>query len=113
MQINEARRDQLAAGVEDAERARCRDIGFERLDQPKADADVAPAAQRLARIEHVAASDDEIELVVRSHRGARRIGGGHCRNRRGSAEKPTARDDRAFHRVPPLDVRRAKEGSAD
>ena len=35
-------------------------------------ADVALAAQRLARIEHVTALDDQIELVVRPHGGMRR-----------------------------------------
>ena len=51
------------------ERARGRNIGLDRLDHAPANADVALAAQRLAGIEHVAALDHEVELVVRPHRG--------------------------------------------
>ena len=77
VQVDEAGRHQLAAGVDDAQRPRRRDIGLDGLDEAVADADVAPAAQRLARVEHVAALDEEIELVVRPHRGERwRTGGG-------------------------------------
>ncbi len=50
-------------------RTRGRDIVLDRLDHAPADADVALAAQRLAGVEHVAALDDEVELVVRPHRG--------------------------------------------
>ena len=50
------------------ERARRRNFRLDRLDHAPADADVAFAAQRLAGIEHVAALDHEIELVVRPHR---------------------------------------------
>ena len=49
--------------------ARGRNLVFDRLDHAPANADVALAAQRLAGIEHVAALDHEVELVVRSHRG--------------------------------------------
>ena len=69
VQVDEAGRDELAAGVEHAQRALGRDIGLERLHHAVADADVAPAAQPLARVEHLAALDDEVELVVRTHRG--------------------------------------------
>jgi hypothetical protein len=69
VQVDQAGRHQLAVGTEHAVCARCRDVGLERLDHPEADADVALAAQILARIEHVAALDHEIELVVRPHRG--------------------------------------------
>ena len=74
MQVDQAGRHQLAAGVEHAQRARRRNVGFDRLDQAVADADVALAAQLLARVEHVAALDHQVELVVRAHGGARRTG---------------------------------------
>src|SRR5258708_4826705 len=77
MQVDEAGRHQLAAGIDRTQRPRGRDIGFDRFDHAIADADVAPAAQRLARIEHLAALDHEIELVVRPH-------GGECRSACGS-----------------------------
>src|SRR4029077_8850106 len=48
---------------------------LDRLDLAEAHADVALAAQLLARVEQLAALDDEVELVVRAHRGAHR--GGH------------------------------------
>ena len=70
MQVDQSRRRQLAGGVEHAERARCGDVGFERLDQAVTDADVAAAAQGLGGIEHLGALDHEIELVVRPHGGA-------------------------------------------
>ena len=62
VQIDEARRHQLAGGIEHAQRARLGNIRLDRLDQPKADADVALAAQRLAGIEHIAAFDKQVEL---------------------------------------------------
>ena len=54
-------------------RAFRRNICFERLDDAKADADVALSAQTLTGIEHVAALDHEIELVIWAHGGVRRI----------------------------------------
>ena len=87
MKIDQAGRHQLAGDVEQALGARRRNVGFERLDHAEADADVALAAQVLARVEHVAALDDQIELVVRSHRGERRRAG---ERGRGAAEKITA-----------------------
>ena len=71
VQVDQARRHQLAGGVDGLGRARRRNVVFDRLDHAPADADVAFAPQRLAGIEHVAALDDEIELVVRPHRGLR------------------------------------------
>jgi hypothetical protein len=91
MQVVEAGRHQLAAGVDHAQRAGGRDVGFDSLDRAEADADVAPAAQALARIEHVAALDDEVELVVRPHRGERAAARRHERKRTGSAEEITPR----------------------
>ena len=89
MQVDQPGRHQLAAGIEHAQRARRRDVGLDRLDQAIADADVAPAAQRLARIEHVAALDHEIELVVRPHGGAvpGRAVAAASANRAGAGEK--------------------------
>ena len=72
MQIDQPGSDQLARCIEQALGARRRNVGFDRLDHAVADADVALAAQVLARVEHVAALDDQIELVVRAHRGERR-----------------------------------------
>jgi hypothetical protein len=74
MQVDQARRHDLAGRVEHAQSLVARNVGFKRLDQPEADADVALGPQRLARIDHFAALDDEIELVVRPHRGARGAG---------------------------------------
>ena len=84
VQVDQARRHELAGGVEHAQRACGRDVGLERLDHAEADADVALAAQVLARIEHVAALDDEIELVVRPHGGARTAAVGRHRECAGS-----------------------------
>jgi hypothetical protein len=90
VQVDQARRHQLAGGVEHAQRPLRRDVGLERLDHPIADADVAPAPQRLARVEHVAALDDEIELVVRTHGGERPAAGrGECEGT-GGGEKIAA-----------------------
>ena len=74
MQVDEPGRHQPAAGVQHPQGPRGRDIGLDGLDHAVADADIAPAAQSLARIEHIAALDDEIELIVRPH-------GGECRRR--------------------------------
>ena len=88
VQVDQAGRHQLARGIEHALRPLGRNIGLDRLDQPEADADIAAAAQRLADVEHVAALDDEIELVVRPHGGARRPGhGGGKRERSGRAQE--------------------------
>jgi hypothetical protein len=72
VEVDEPRRHELPSGVEDALRALRRDIGFERLDHTEADADIAPSAQALAGIEHVAALDHKIELVIWAHGGGRR-----------------------------------------
>ena len=89
MQVDQSRRYQLAAGIEYAQRPARRDVGFDRFDHAEADADVALAAQRLARIECVSALDHEIELVVRCHGGARRAAQGE-RERTGGDEKIAA-----------------------
>ena len=72
VQIDEARRHQLAGSIQQFVGARRRNIRLQRLDQPVADADITLAAQRLTRIEHIAALDNQIELVGRPHRGKRR-----------------------------------------
>ena len=89
MQVDQSRRYQLAGGIEYAQRPARRDVGFDRFDHVVTDADVAPAAQRLARIEYVSAFDHEIELVVRRHGGARRAAQGE-RERTGGDEKIAA-----------------------
>ena len=74
VQVDETGRHQLAVGIEHAQCASRRNIGFDSLDLPETNANIAFAAQRLARVEYVAAFDDEIELVVRPHGAARRCG---------------------------------------
>ena len=88
MQVDQSGRDQLAAGVEHPQRARGGNVGLDRLDQAIADADVAPAAQRLAGIEHIGGLDHEIELVVRPHRAECLAGQrGSERERAGTGEE--------------------------
>ena len=88
MQVDQSRRDQLATGVEHPKRARGGNVALDRFDQAIADANVAPAAQRLARIEHIGGLDQEIELVVRPHGGACLTGHrGSERERAGAGEK--------------------------
>ena len=72
MQVDEAGYDEPSGRVEHAIGACSRDIGLHGLDLAETHSDVAPGAQALAGIEHLAALDDEVELVVRPHRGARR-----------------------------------------
>ncbi len=107
MQVDEARRHQLAGGVERAQRPARRNVGFERLDEAVADADVAPCPQRLAGVEHFTALDDEIELVLGPHGGARGMveacGGRPERGRAGTDEKIAARNN--GHGVPPAMAR--------
>jgi hypothetical protein len=90
MQVDQPGSDQPARRVEQALGARRRNVGFDRLDQSIADADIALAAQVLARVEHVAALDDQIELVVRTHRGEGRRACGSERERPRAPEKLTA-----------------------
>ena len=49
VQVDEPGRHELAGGVEERASRAGRDVGFDRLDHAVADADVALAAQRLAR----------------------------------------------------------------
>jgi len=88
MQVDQSGRHQLAAGVKHAQRARRRNVGFDRLDRAVANADVAPTAQRLTGVEHIGVLDHKVELVVGRHGGARRAGerGGE-RERTGTAQK--------------------------
>jgi hypothetical protein len=75
VQVDEARRHQFAIGIEHTQCASRRNVGVDSLDLPETDADIAFAAQRLARVEYVTAFDNEIELIVRPHGAARRRGG--------------------------------------
>jgi hypothetical protein len=116
VEIDEPGGHELAAGIEQAQRAGGRNVGVDRLDDAVADADVALAAQRLARIEHVAAFDHQIELVVRSHGRARRTADGAAeRKRRRAAEKLATRCRARYlgrHDFPPwCDVGLAIRGS--
>ena len=78
VQVDQARRNELAVGVQNPVRLVGWNIGFQRLDHAEADADVALGAQVLAGIENLSALDHEVELVIRPHgreRGrARRTG---------------------------------------
>ena len=61
--VDQAGQNELAPGIERLLGARVRDLRLERRDHRVPDADVAPRAQLLARIEHLAALDDEVEFV--------------------------------------------------
>jgi len=87
VQVDQPGRRELAAGIEHAQRLRGGDVGLHRLDHAEADPDVARAPQRLARIEHVGILDDQVELVVRPHGGARGCGGSGNRNDPAAARK--------------------------
>lgn len=65
VQIDESRRGESAAGVQHAQAPLGRNLALERRDAPETDADVAPAAQILARVEDVGVLDEEIELLLR------------------------------------------------
>ena len=69
VKIDETRRYQLAVGVDQAERSRGWNLFRHGLDHPVPNPNVALAPQRLTWIEHLAALDEEIELVVRAHCG--------------------------------------------
>ena len=71
VEIDEAWRHELPGGVEHAQSAGRGNFGLERFDNPVADPDIARASERLAWIEHLAAFDHQIELVVWSHDGTR------------------------------------------
>src|SRR5262249_51502507 len=74
VEIDEARRDEFPRGVEHAQRTGRGNFRLKRLDYPIADPDVPPGPERLTWIEHLAALDYQIELVVGSHNGTRRTG---------------------------------------
>jgi len=59
----QARQHELAPRVEGLLRARIGDVGLQRRYHRVPDADVAPRAQLLARVEHFTALDDEVEFV--------------------------------------------------
>ena len=95
MKIDQSWRHQLPAGVEHAQRARRRNVRLDRFDKAVADADVASASQRLARIQHVAPLDHEIKFVVRAH-GRKRLAAhaGRERQRAGRREQTSTRYNR-------------------
>ena len=88
VQVDQARHDEPARRVHDAVGARGRDVGLQRLDDAEADADVALGAQLLARVEHLAALDDEVELVVRTHGRLHACSNARHRQRGSAGEKP-------------------------
>jgi hypothetical protein len=90
MQVDQARRHQFARGIDGLGGAGGGDLVLDRLDNAPANADVAFSAQRLARVEHVAALDHEIELVVRPHRGVGAAGRGSDSRRSRHLKKITA-----------------------
>ena len=71
VEIDEPRADEVAGDVEGLFRHCGRDLRLDRGDQRIADADIAPRAQVLARVEHVAAADDEIVRIARAERRGR------------------------------------------
>ena len=87
VQVDQAGRHQLARGVDGLGGTGGRNIVLDRLDHAPANADVALAPQRLAGIEHVAALDHEVELVVRPHRGVGGAGRGGDGGRSGQLRK--------------------------
>ncbi len=90
VQIDQARRYKLARGVDGLGGTGGRNLVLDGLDHAPANADVALAPERLAGIQHVAALDHEIELVVRPHRGVGRARYGCDRGRAGQTQKMTA-----------------------
>src|SRR5215510_3783782 len=80
VQVDETWRHELARCIENAHGAGHGNVGLDRFDNAVADADIVLATERLARIEHLAAFDHQIELVLRSHDG---MGGTGKRSRRG------------------------------
>jgi hypothetical protein len=72
VQVDETWHDDAASGIHDSIGARGGNVGLERLDPAIAHADVQSCARPLAGVEHFTALDDEVELVVRTHRGTGR-----------------------------------------
>src|SRR6516164_1894767 len=79
VEVDETRRHELPGSVEHAQRAGRGNFGLERFDDAVPDADVAPAPERLAWIEHLTALDHQIELVIRPHDSACRPRKSDCR----------------------------------
>jgi hypothetical protein len=95
VQVDQARRDELAAGIEHAAGALGRNAGLHRLDHAEADADVALAGEVLARVEHVGVAHQQVEPVVRAHCGLRQ-GRGRAQARSGSEQQLPALDRRCL-----------------
>ena len=102
MQIDEPRCDQPAGRAQDLECTFGGNVRLDRFDHAVADADVAHAPQPLARIEDVAALDQQVELVARRHRRAN----GRSKRTRGACgaqgQQEAAAVDRRVHRVSSL-----------
>jgi hypothetical protein len=73
--VDEARGHQLPARIKHFLRPLGRNISFYGLYRAKTNTDVASCAQVLARVEHVPAFNDEVELVVRADRGGSNVSG--------------------------------------
>ena len=78
MQVDQPGHDELAVGIQHAAGPRHGNVRIDCLDEAEADPHVAPGAQVLARVEHLAALDHQVELVggpvaARSGRGTRRL----------------------------------------
>jgi hypothetical protein len=102
VEVDEPRRDQLTSGIEHLPRACNRNIRFESLDHPKADADVAFSAQALAGVEHIAALDHQVEFIIGPHCGvSSRHASGKQREWSSGGEKLAARSG---HDFPPVRV---------
>src|SRR3954452_16371545 len=81
VQVDQAGGDELAAGLDGVDRPRGRDVWFDGFDHAKADADVPLGPEGLARVDDLAAFDDEVELIIRANGGVR--WGGPTAQRRG------------------------------
>src|SRR5215471_6318785 len=99
MQVNQAWRDELAARIDRLRSSLGRDRLLDCLNDAPADADVAFASERLTGIEHVAALDHEVELIIGTDC---RIGALRERSRRdASGERKDIAARQRDHSVPP------------
>jgi hypothetical protein len=83
VQVDEAGGDELARRAQNLQGLVGGDVRLQCLDEAIADADVAFGPEALARVEHLAALDEKIELVVGSHGRQRRAA---CQPRRGERQ---------------------------
>jgi len=99
VQVDEPRQHQPAGGVEQARGSCHRNVRLDRFDPARADADVAPSAQLLARIEQLAALMTRSNLSSVPSRRAPR--GSSCRRQRPRPFRRRSAGDRACS-YPPL-----------